>query len=844
MGDREWMYSGFASKSHEWIRGTTEFLEHAFGPAAKGSIRMPCPCSECRNKKKKVKAQVLRDLFKHGFVPNYTRWRHHGEYHPIRDEVVRPVLEEYDGDAGMADMMADFHEARFGEGMDVEEDPEETAKAFYDMMESAQKPLHEKTKLTQLDAVSRLIGLKSQLGISRDGFDLVLSIVGGLLPADHVLPTNTYATQKLLRALKMPYEGIHACPKGCVLFRGDLEEAKTCPKCDASRFVLVEGSDGSMKQSKVPEKVVRHLPFLPRLQRLYMTEESAKQMTWHKNGKRYHPDKMVHPADGDAWKHFDNMNPVKAMEARNVRVALATDGFNPFGMMAAPYTCWPVFVIPLNLPPGVMFEPKNVLLTLIIPGHPGDNMGVFMQPVWDELELAWEEGVLTYDRATKRNFRMHVWYQYSMHDFLAYGLFSGWCVHGKFPCPTCKADVMFTWLAKGGKFSSFDKHRQFLPENHEFRLDVKHFTKGVQVTGPIPQVKSPAAVLADIQALEPEETGGFKGYARDHMWTHISGLTRLPYFKDLLLPHNIDVMHTEKNVAEALWATLMDVGKKSKDNVKARLDLEMICDRPNLVMKTPAPGRKWKRGPADYILKRADRKEVLQWIKTLKFPDGYAANLSRGVNLQTMKVLGMKSHDFHIWIERILPAMTRGYLPEHVWRVLAELSFFFRQLCAKELSRDVCVELEKAAPLLLCKLEMIFPPGFFLSMQHLILHLPREARLGGPVQARWCYPIERCLKLLRKNCRNKAKIEASVGEASVLEEVSTFTQAYYTEKLRSMHNPTPRYNADENSSILSLFQGDLGSGSAGTNKQLNHQEWQTIMFTLLINLDEVIPYQK
>jgi len=239
----------------------------------------------------------------------------------------------------MADMMADFHEARFGEGMDVEEDPEETAKAFYDMMESAQKPLHEKTKLTQLDAVSRLIGLKSQLGISRDGFDLVLSIVGGLLPADHVLPTNTYATQKLLRALKMPYEGIHACPKGCVLFRGDLEEAKTCPKCDASRFVLVEGSDGSMKQSKVPEKVVRHLPFLPRLQRLYMTEESAKQMTWHKNGKRYHPDKMVHPADGDAWKHFDNMNPVKAMEARNVRVALATDGFNPFGMMAAPYTC-------------------------------------------------------------------------------------------------------------------------------------------------------------------------------------------------------------------------------------------------------------------------------------------------------------------------------------------------------------------------------------------------------------------------------------------------------------------------------------------------------------------------
>ena len=49
------------------------------------------------------------------------------------------------------------------------------------------------------------------------------------------------------------------------------------------------------------------------------------------------------------------------------------------------------------------------------------------------------------------------------------------------------------------------------------------------------------------------------------------------------------------------------------------------------------------------------------------------------------------------------------------------------------------LDLERVAPLLQCKLEMIFPPGFFLPMQHLISHLPREARLGGPVQARWCY---------------------------------------------------------------------------------------------------------
>ena len=64
--------------------------------------------------------------------------------------------------------------------------------------------------------------------------------------------------------------------------------------------------------------------------------------------------------------------------------------------------------------------------------------------------------------------------------------------------------------------------------------------------------------------------------------------------------------------------------------------------------------------------------------------------------------------------------------------MLAELSFFFHQLCAKEVSMKVVEELEKAAPLLLYKLEKIFPPSFFLSMQHLILHLPSEARMGGP----------------------------------------------------------------------------------------------------------------
>jgi hypothetical protein len=40
-------------------------------------------------------------------------------------------------------------------------------------------------------------------------------------------------------------------------------------------------------------------------------------------------------------------------------------------------------------------------------------------------------------------------------------------------------------------------------------------------------------------------------------------------------------------------------------------------------------------------------------------------------------------------------------------------------------------DLERLTPVLLCKLEKIFPLGFFSPMQHLILCLSYEARMGG-----------------------------------------------------------------------------------------------------------------
>jgi hypothetical protein len=169
-------------------------------------------------------------------------------------------------------------------------------------------------------------------------------------------------------------------------------------------------------------------------------------------------------------------------------------------------------------------------------------------------------------------------------------------------------------------------------------------------------------------------------------------------------------------------------------------------------------------------------------MEKIKFLDGYAAGLKRAVNLETGKLTRLKSHDFHVLMERIISVMFRGYMPGAIWQAIAKLSYFYRKICAKEISKNMMEKLEKEIPVLLCKLEKIFPPGFFNSMEHLLIHIPYEAKVGVPIQYRWMYHIEHALKNLRAMVRNKARVEGCIVEAFLLKEVSYFTNVYFAEE--------------------------------------------------------------
>jgi hypothetical protein len=68
--------------------------------------------------------------------------------------------------------------------------------------------------------------------------------------------------------------------------------------------------------------------------------------------------------------------------------------------------------------------------------------------------------------------------------------------------------------------------------------------------------------------------------------------------------------------------------------------------------------------------------------------------------------------------------MFRGYFNPDLWKMFAELSYFYRQICGKQVSKVMMQRLEKEISVLVCKMKTVFPPGWFNVMQHLLVHLP------------------------------------------------------------------------------------------------------------------------
>ncbi|XP_042972709.1 uncharacterized protein LOC122304500 [Carya illinoinensis] len=512
---------------------------------------------------------------------------------------------------------------------------------------------------------------------------MLLDLLRSSFP-DALLPESYEESKSLECGLGFNYHKIHACPNDCILFWKEYATLNECHVCKASRWM--PNTHGSRV---IPQKVLDHFPLKPRLQRLFMSVKIAGDIRWLKEHRAIEDSSMRHPADSESWKKFDEHHSWFAADPRNVRLRLASDGFTPFNNLAKPHSIWPVILVPYNLPPWSCMKDQFFIISLIIPGprSPGNEIDVYLQPLLDELLELWEYGVPTYDASNKETFTLHAALLWTINDFPAYENLSGWSTKGKLACPSCNADTDSNWL-KYGRKHYYMGHRHFSQPDHMWRRR-KGLFNGQEDHRMPPRDMGGYDILTQLQMIGDVTFGKSlrkrKRTAEELNWTKCSIFFTLPYWSTLRLRHNLDVMHIEKNIAENVLFTLMNSSGKTKDNINSRRDLELLGYRKELHLRRE--GDHVTMLHALYTLHGDERKKLCEWLRDIKFPDGFSSNISNCVSTRDSKITGLKSHDCHVFLQRLLPIAAGGFLKSDIALALTEFSTFFKELCARTLDK-------------------------------------------------------------------------------------------------------------------------------------------------------------
>ena len=179
--------------------------------------------------------------------------------------------------------------------------------------------------------------------MSQRCFNDIVHMMHETTPTPNRLPTSFADVKRRVKELGLAAIEIDCCRNGCMIYYKDDGGLTSCKFCQLDRFMPKKSGPGWYKN--VPYPKMHYMPLIPRLQRLYASKSTAEHMVWY---SRHCPrqGQMIHPSDGEAWKHFDRVHPNFAADPRNVRLGLCVDGFNPFSNNSRPYSVWPMVVTP------------------------------------------------------------------------------------------------------------------------------------------------------------------------------------------------------------------------------------------------------------------------------------------------------------------------------------------------------------------------------------------------------------------------------------------------------------------------------------------------------------------
>ena len=123
-----------------------------------------------------------------------------------------------------------------------------------ELLEHARSPLFAGASTNRLVSTLLLLSCFALFGVSNAFADELLQLMHVLLSSDNHLPCSHYKAQKYVVKLGLSYNSIHACRNGCRLFRKELKDAESCPKCNAPRYK----SESSQRLAKI----LRHFPLI------------------------------------------------------------------------------------------------------------------------------------------------------------------------------------------------------------------------------------------------------------------------------------------------------------------------------------------------------------------------------------------------------------------------------------------------------------------------------------------------------------------------------------------------------------------------------------------------------
>ncbi|GKB07827.1 putative transposon, En/Spm-like protein [Tanacetum coccineum] len=159
----------------------------------------------------------------------------------------------------------------------------------------------------------------------------------------------------------------------------------------------------------------------------------------------------------------------------------------------------------------------------------------------------------------------------------------------------------------------------------------------------------------------------------------------------------------EKNVCENLVGTLLNVLGKIKDGTNARLDLAELGIKPELFARKEED--KTTLPPAGYTLTNAEKDIFCETLSNIMVPQGYCSNFFSLVSLKDRKLIGLKSHDYHILMQEFLPIAIRSIMHPPTRYAVIRFCFFFIFICRKEISLQELDKMQLELVVTLCLLK-------------------------------------------------------------------------------------------------------------------------------------------